>query len=229
MQFSCCRLCQRPKRIFRAANQTVEACWVNIGTTRSPQINREIVCFQDIIYRWFIDDYRWIDDFIQNKARFHNYVLTIPQPKPRDSTTKPRDSATKTGALPQLHSHDSTTKIPRFHNQSPTIPQPNSHDSTTKPPRFHNQNRTIPQPKSQDSTTKLWGFHNQKQPRFLRKTTATYFHYTRFLTSYKAFKNHPPPQNNRSNLSLQQAAPLLWEDYRYLLSLKKILDKLQDI
>ena len=140
-------------------------------------------------------------------ARFHNYILTIPQPK----------------------SHDSTTKVPRFHNQTPTIPQPNSHDSTTKPPRFHNQNLTIPQPISQDSTTKLWGFHNQKQPRFLRKTTATYFHYTRFLTSYKAFKNHPPPQNNRSNLSLQQAAPLLWEDYRYLLSLKKILDKLQDI
>ena len=140
-------------------------------------------------------------------ARFHNYILTIPQPK----------------------SHDSTTKVPRFHNQTPTIPQPNSHDSTTKPPRFHNQNLTIPQPISQDSTTKLWGFHNQKQPRFLRKTTATYFHYTRFLTSYKAFKNHPPPQNNRSNLSLQQAAPLLWEDYRYLLSLKKILDKLQGI
>ena len=37
-----------------------------------------------------------------NKARFHNYVLTIPEPKPRDSTTKPRDSATKTGALPHI-------------------------------------------------------------------------------------------------------------------------------
>ena len=118
--------------------------------------------------------------YIWNKARFHNYVLTIPEPKPRDSTTK----------------------VPRFHNQTPTIPQP----------------------KSQDSTTKLSGF-----PRFFGKTTATYFHYTRFLTSYKAFKNHPPPQNNRSNLSLQQAAPLLWEDYRYLLSLYKILDKLQGI
>jgi hypothetical protein len=46
---------------------------------------------------------------------------------------------------------------------------------------------------------------------------------------FKEFKNPPPPQNNRSNLSLQQAAPLLWENYRYLLSLKKILDKLQDI
>ena len=142
-----------------------------------------------------------------NKARFHNYILTIPEPKPRDSTTKPRDSATKTGALPQLHSHDSTTKIPRFHNQSPTIPQPKSHDSTTKLPRFHNQNLRIPQPKSQDSTTKISGFHNQtlRIPCFFGKTTATYFHYRRFLTSYKTFKNPPPPQNNRSNLSVQQA------------------------
>ena len=112
-------------------------------------------------------------------------------------------------AIPQLRSHDSRTKTTRFHNQSPTIPQPNSHDSTTKISGFHNQTLRI--------------------PRFFGKTTATYFHYTRFLTSYKAFKNHPPPQNNRSNLSLQQAAPLLWEDYRYLLSLYKILDKLQGI
>ena len=49
-------------------------------------------------------------------ARFHNYILTIPQPKCHDSTTK------------SLHS---TTKLPRFHNQNLRIPQPNSH-------RFHN-------------------------------------------------------------------------------------------
>ena len=67
-----------------------------------------------------------------NKARFHNYVLTIPEPKPRDSKTKPRDSPTKAGALPQLHSHDSTTTLPRFHNQNLAILQLTTIDSTRK-------------------------------------------------------------------------------------------------
>ena len=79
----------------------------------------------------------------RNKTRFHNYVLTIPEPKPRDSKTKPRDSPTKASAFPQLHSHDSTATLPRFHNQNLRIPQPNSHDSTTKTSGFHNQNLTI--------------------------------------------------------------------------------------
>jgi len=43
------------------------------------------------------------------------------------------------------------------------------------------------------------------------------------LTRYKTIKNPPPPQNNRSNLSIQQAAPLLKEDYCDLLALYKIL------
>ena len=112
-----------------------------------------------------------------NKARFHNYVLTIPEPKPRDSKTKPRDSPTKAGALPQLHSHDSTTTLPRFHNQNLKIPQPNSHDSTTKTSGFHNQNLAILQLTTIDST---------------RKTAATYFHCRKFLTSYKKLKSPTP-------------------------------------
>ena len=96
-----------------------------------------------------------------DKARFPNYVLTLPEPKPRDSRTKPRDSPTKAGALPQLHSHDSTTTLSRFHNQTPTIPQPKSQDSTTKLSGFHNQTLTIPQPNSHDSITTLSRFHNQ--------------------------------------------------------------------
>ena len=139
-----------------------------------------------------------------NKARFHNYVLTIPEPKPRDSKTKPRDSPTKASALPQLHSQDSTTTLPRFHNQNLKIPQPNSHDSTTKTSGFHNQNLAILQLTTIDST---------------RKTAATYFHCRKFLTSKERNLNPPPPQNNRSNLIIQPAAPLLREDYRYLLSL----------
>jgi hypothetical protein len=43
------------------------------------------------------------------------------------------------------------------------------------------------------------------------------------LTRYKTFINPPPPQNNRSNLSIEQAAPRLKEDYCDLLSLYKIL------
>ena len=147
-------------------------------------------------------------------------------PKPRDSRTKPRYSSTKAGALPQLHSHDSTTTLSRFHNQTPTIPQPKSQDSKTKLPRFHNQNLRIPQPNSHDSTTNISGFHNQNLAILqlttidsTRKTAATYFHCRKFLTSYKTFKNTPPPQNNRSNSSLQQTALLPREDYRYLLSL----------
>jgi hypothetical protein len=113
-----------------------------------------------------------------NKARFHNYVLTIPEPKPRDSKTKPRDSPTKAGALPQLHSHDSTTTLPRFHNQNLRIPQPNSHDSTTKTSGFHNQNLAILQLTTIDST---------------RKTAATYFHCRKFLTSYYKKLKSPTP------------------------------------
>ena len=90
-----------------------------------------------------------------DKARFPNYVLTLPEPKPRDSRTKPRDSQTKAGALPQLHSHDSTTTLSRFHNQNVTIPQQKSLHSTTKLPRSHNQNLRIPQPNSHDSTTSI--------------------------------------------------------------------------
>ena len=138
-------------------------------------------------------------DFSSNKARFHNYVLTIPEPKPRDSKTKPRDSPTKAGALPQLHSHDSTTTLPRFHNQNLRIPQPNSHDSTTKFPWFHNQNLRIPQPNSHDSTTDISGFHNQNLAILqlttidsTRKTAATYFHCRKFLTSYKKLKSPTP-------------------------------------
>ena len=112
-----------------------------------------------------------------NKARFHNYVLTIPEPKPRDSKTKPRDSPTKAGALPQLHSHDSTTTLPRFHNQNLRIPQPNSHDSTTKTSGFHNQNLAILQLTTIEST---------------RKTAATDFHCRKFLTSYKKLKSPTP-------------------------------------
>ena len=112
-----------------------------------------------------------------NKARFHNYVLTIPEPKPRDSKTKPRDSPTKAGALPHLHSHDSTTTLPRFQNQNLRIPQPNSHDSTTKTSGFHNQNLAILQLTTIDST---------------RKTAATYFHCRKFLTSYKKLKSPTP-------------------------------------
>ena len=128
----------------------------------------------------------------QNKARFHNYVLTIPEPKPRDSKTKPRDSPTKDGALPQLHPHDSTTTLPRFHNQNLRIPQPNSHDSTTKTSRFHNQNLAILQLTTIDST---------------RKTAATYFHCRKFLTSYKKLKKSTTPAKQQIKFKYSASSP----------------------
>ena len=129
-----------------------------------------------------------------NKARFHNYVLTIPAPKPRDSKTKPRDSPTKAGALPQLHSHDSTTTLPRFHNQNLRIPQPNSQDSTTKTSGFHNQNLAILQLTTIDST---------------RKTAATYFQCRKFLTSYKKLKS-PTPAKQYIKFKSSASSPASW-------------------
>ena len=147
---------------------------------------------------------------VGNMMRLHVFreeQSAIPQLRSHDSRTKTTRFHNQTTRFRSQNRRASTTTFSRFHNQNPTIPQPKSHDSTTKLPRFHNQNLRIPQPKSQDSTTKISGFHNQtlRIPRFFGKTTATYFHYKRFLTRYKILKNSPPPQNYTSNLSIQQA------------------------
>ena len=122
------------------------------------------------------------------------------------------DSASKEeqSAIPQLRSHDSRTKTTRFHNQTTRFRNQNRRASTTTFSRFHNQNPTIPQPKSHDSTTKLPRFHNQTptipQPNSHDSTT-------------KISRFH----NQTSQDSTTKSSPALWEDYRYLLSLK-ILD-----
>ena len=122
-----------------------------------------------------------------NKARFHNYVLTIQEPKPRHAIPQPKTA--------RFHNYILT--IPQPH--SGTIPQPKSQDSTTKFPWFHNQNLRIPQPNSHDSTTDISGFHNQNLAILqlttidsTRKTAATYFHCRKFVTSYKKLKSPTP-------------------------------------
>ena len=115
-----------------------------------------------------------------NKARFHNYVFRILYPNCPGSRTKPRDSTTKAGTLPQLYLHDSTTMIRRFHNR------PTTKDSTTRPSRFQNQTDAIPQPKPHDVTNKISGFHNHTtsipQPQCCNS-----FHPTPLVSAYKVF------------------------------------------
>ena len=157
-------------------------------------VNTVLVCCErgwpsPITNPWFLESHsRWWDDHTIPEQS------AIPQLCSHDSRTKTTRFHNQTTRFRNQNRRASTTTFSRFHNQNPTIPQPNSHDSTTKLPRFHNQTPTIPQPNSHDSTTKISGFHNQtlRIPRFFGKTTATYFHYRRFLTRYKILKNPPP-------------------------------------